>query len=307
MITSILSKSKPINFLIVFLIALLAAFAALYKYSDLVINSALLTKVALVFLGCFISALLLDFIVTKNSLSKRGNTEVLIFSSFLLTIPQVFLNWEVVVSNLLVLLALRRILSIRTQNDHIKKLFDAGFLIGFASLFYFWSLLFFILIFVALLFHAESELKKWITPCLGLITIAIISMSLSIIIHDDFLSVINLDAKVGFNFSAYNSVQFITAITVLLSFGLWSSLFYLKDINNKKRTFRPSYKIVFVACMIATILIIIDSKKEGSEFLFLFALLAIIISNYIETIDKKWFKELFTITLLLIPFALLIL
>ncbi|WP_034060332.1 DUF6427 family protein [Lacinutrix jangbogonensis] len=307
MITSIFSKSKPINFLIVFSLSLLALFVAIYKYSYITLNRDSISKFAPIFLCCFLSVLLVDFIVTKNSLSKKRNTEVLYFTAFLLTIPQVFLNWEIVLSNFLVLLALRRIISLRTQNEHIKKLFDAGFLIGLASLFYFWSLLFFILIFLALLFHAESEVKKWIVPCIGLTAVAMTSISLSIILSDDFFSVLNMDTNVSFNFNAYNSIQFIVAITMLLSFGLWASIFYLKDISNKKKTFRPSYKVIFAMFILALFLVIIAPKKSGSEFLFLFAPLAIIISNYIETINEKWFKTLFVIFILVIPFVLLVL
>ncbi|WP_299382913.1 DUF6427 family protein [uncultured Lacinutrix sp.] len=307
MITSFFSKSKPINFLIVFLLSLLALFVAIYKYSIFTFNVVSVSKLAAVFLCCFLSVLLVDFIVAKNSLSQKGNAELLLFSLFLLAVPQVFLDWEIILSNFLILLAFRRIISLRTQNEHIKKLFDASFLIGFASLFYFWSLLFFILIFIALLFYAESDVKKWIVPFVGLLTITIISIGLSIVVNDDFGSLLNINTSVGFNFNAYNSVQFIVAITMFLSFGLWASIFYLRDINKKMKTYRAAYKIVFVAFLIATTLVIIAPKKNGSEFLFLFAPLAIIISNYIETIEEKWFKTLFVLLLLVIPLVLLML
>ena len=94
---------------------------------------------------------------------------------------------------------------------------------------------------------------------------------------------------------------------MLLSFGLWASIFYLKDISKKMKTFRPAYKVVFIAFIIAGIIVVIAPKKDGSEFLFLFAPLSIIISNYIETIEEKWFRTLFTLLLFLIPFVLLIL
>ena len=307
MITSVFSKSKPINFLIVFLVTLFASLIAIFKYTIFTFSVASVSKITGVFFICFLSVLLLDFIVDKNSLSPKGNLELFLFSLFLLAIPQVFLDWKIVLSNFLMLLALRRIISLRTQKDHIKKLFDAGFLIGLASLFYFWSLLFFILIFVALLFYAESEINKWIVPCLGLIALVIISISVSIIIHQDFYALLNSNLAIGFNFNAYNSVQFIVAITMLFSFGLWASIFYLKDISKKMKTYRPAYKVVFVAFMLATIVVIIAPKKDGSEFLFLFAPLSVIISNYIETIEENWFKWLFISLLLVIPFVLLML
>jgi len=307
MITSIFSKSKPINFLIVFTLSLLALFIAIYKYSEINLITISILKLAAVFLCCFLSVLLVDFIVTKNSLSRKANAEIFLFSLFLLTVPQVFLNWEIVLSNFFVLLALRRILSLRTQKETIKKLFDAGFLIGLATVFYFWSLLFFMLIFFALLFYAESEVKRWIVPFIGILATTVITISFSIIYYNTFFTTLNINPAVSFNFTAYNSIQFITAITMLLSFGLWSSVFYLKGIKKKKKTFRSSYKVVFIACMIAFVLVVIAPKKEGSEFLFLFAPLTIIISNYIETIEEKWFKLLFVFLLLAIPFLLLML
>ena len=48
-------------------------------------------------------------------------------------------------------------------------------------------------------------------------------------------------------------------------------------------------------------------QKNGSELLFLFAPLAVIITNYIETIEEKWFKELFLGLLVVIPIVLLVL
>lgn len=307
MITSIFRKSKPINYIICFLLLLLAVFTAFSKYSRFDLNAAALFKVAAVFFCCFLSVLVLDFIVTKNSLSLKGNVEILLFSGFILCVPQVFLHWEIVLSNFFVLLALRRIVSLRSPKNPIKKLFDAGFLIGLASLFYFWAILFFILIFFALLFYAESDIKKWMASFLGLATTAILSISFSLLYNNDFFTSLNIDPIVNFDFNAYNSTQFIVAITLFLSFGLWSSLFYLKDLNKKMKTFRPSFKVVFIACIIAATIMAIAPIKTGGEFLFLFAPLSIVISNYIETIEEKWFKEVFVLMLLGIPFALLLL
>lgn len=94
---------------------------------------------------------------------------------------------------------------------------------------------------------------------------------------------------------------------MLLSFGLWASLFYIKSLKGKKKAFRPSFKIVLFAVLIAFVIVVLAPNKTGSEFLFLFAPLAIIIANYIETIQEKWFKELFVLTLIGVPFILLFL
>lgn len=307
MITTIFSKSKPINFIIVFSITLIAFFMLSFKYPNAMDeNPSVLVSVG-VFSLAFLSILVLNFIVTKNFLSQQNNYETLVFALFFLAIPQAFLDYKIVVSNLFTLLALRRIISIKSKKEVIKKLFDSGLLIGAASLFYFWAILFFPLILIALLLFSETTPKYYLVPFIGLATVALLAICFSLLVYDDYLKALPIDTNINLDLSNYNSLQFITAITMLLSFGLWSSLFYLRDIKKKMRSYRPSYKVLFFACMIASIIVLFAPKKNGSEFLFLFAPIAVIITNYIETIEEKWFKEVFLGLLVIIPIVLLVL
>jgi len=307
MITSIFSKSKPINFIIVFFITLLAFVLANLKLQNEPIVFSFIIEKTIIFSICYLSILTLNFIVGKNSLTHKSNFEILLYCLFLLMIPQTLLNDRIIVSNFFILLALRRILSLRSQISLKKKLFDASFWIAIAALFYLWAILFFILIFVILTLYTDNKAKNWIVPFAGLITVFLISTSYSVMVYDDFFEVFNISFKTSFDFSDYNSLKHIIAITILLSFGIWSSIFYLKSLKNKLKKFRPVFKAVFVMMLIAFSIVIIAPSKTGSEFLFLFAPLAIIITNYIEMIQEKWFKELFLIVLIVAPFILLML
>ncbi len=97
------------------------------------------------------------------------------------------------------------------------------------------------------------------------------------------------------------------AITVLLSFGIWSSIFYLQDIKKKKKAFRASFKIIIIAAVIAFVVVLLAPVKKEVSFYFCLHLLSIIIANYIEIIEEKWFKEVFLWILVLVPFLLLML
>ena len=307
MITTIFSKSKPINFLIVFCILLLSFFMLGFKFTEnLSINYGLGEKIAM-FLGAYFSVLILHFIVVKNGLSQQNNIELLVVALFFLAVPQSFVSLKLIVSNVFILLALRRMISVRSKKEIIKKLFDSGFLIGLASVFYFWSILFFPLIIISLLFFSESKAKYYFIPVLGIATLIIILSAISVIFYDNIFSIFPQRIDFSFNYTAYNSFQLIGAITILLSFGLWSSVFYLADIKKKMRSYRPSYKIMFVACMLASAIIIITPNKNGSELLFLFAPLSVIIMNYIETITDNWFKNTFLLLLIVAPIVLLVL
>jgi hypothetical protein len=307
MLTSFFNKSKPINFTIVFFITLLAFIIARKQLINDGLFFEFLFKQMSFLLICYISVLLLNFITSKNSLTHRNSFEILLFSLFLLLIPQTTSYGNVLISNFFVLLGLRRLISIRSQKDEKKKLFDAAFWIGIATLFYFWSILFFALIIISLILYGDSRIRNWIIPFIGILVVCIIGVAVSVIWHDDFTKIFNLSSEISYDFSNYNSLKYMVAITLLLSFGIWSSIFYLQNIKTKKKKFRAPFKIIISATFISFLLVIQVSEKNGSEFLFLFAPLSIIIANYIEIIQDKWFKEVFLSILILVPFILLVL
>ncbi len=307
MITSIFSKSKSINFIIVFSITLLAFAMARLKLVNEPMPIELILKQIVLLVVCCVFILLLSFIAIKNSLTLKNNYEILLFSLFLLLISPTTSNSDIILSNFFVLLGLRRIMSIRSQTSVKKKLFDAAFWISIASLCYFWAILFFPLILVSLVLYTDKKLRNWIIPFVGVVTVFVIAVGVSVIVYDDFLKVFRTLPRMSYDFSSYNSAPYLVAITLLMSFGIWSSIFYLNNIKKKKRAFRASFKIIIVAALIAFLIVIQAPDKDGSEFLFLFAPLAIIITNYIEIIREHWFKEIFFSLLIIVPFITLLL
>ncbi|WP_242134022.1 DUF6427 family protein [Aestuariivivens marinum] len=307
MITSIFSKSKPINFILVFFITALAFLIANIKFSTQPLTITLVMEKFVLFFVCYSSVLLLNFIVSKNGLTKNNNYEILLYSLFLLAVLETTQNTNVLFANFFILLALRRILSIRSQTKLNKKLFDSAFWIAIAALFYFWSILFFVLIIVALMLYTDNKLNHWIIPFTGIITVFVFTVAASILYYDSYFGAFKSLPYISYDFSYYNTGGFIVVITVLLIFGLWSLIFYTRRIKKKKKALRPSFNLILFAFIMAIAVIVLAPKKDSSEFLFMFTPLAIIITNYIETIKKKWFREVFLVALILLPFVTLML
>ncbi|MDO6595903.1 DUF6427 family protein [Oceanihabitans sp. 2_MG-2023] len=307
MITSIFSKSKPINFLIVFVITALAFLSVKLKYVQEAVTTVFIIQQVGVFMVLYFSVLLLNFIVTKNELTLKSNLEIILFSLFVLLLPESLISSKVILANFFVLFALRRLISLRTKKNIKSKLFDAAFCITLASFFYFWSILFLVLIPFVLLFHSSNNIKHWLVPFLGIAIVLLLAVSASILFNNTFLGFFTSNIKISLNFNSYNSLQFLVALTLLFSFGFWSVFYYLKNLRKKVRTIRPAFKTIFTALLLAFILFVIAPSKNGSELLFLFTPLTIIITNYIEIIKEKWFKEVFFSILLVVPFILLML
>lgn len=307
MITSFFNTSKPIHFVIVLILALCTfVFFRLY-ISEVDLNAIYIGKELGLFLILSWSIGVLAFLTSKNNLSQNNSYNVLLFSVFLAVMPATIQNNSVLISNLFVLLALRRIISLRSKVNVKKKLFDAAFWIAIASLFHFWTILFFILVIIALISYAIEDIKNWIIPFLAFFAVALLYSCYYIITEDTFGNLEQYWSGISIDFTAYNSLKTIISITVLLSFGLWSSFFYFKKIGEQTRSVKASFILIYIAFLLGVALIVVTDYKDGSEFLFVFAPLAIIITNYIETITEKWFAEVFVWLIIVTPVITLLL
>ena len=143
MLTRYFSTSKPIHLVLIGLILLLlfvfTNLNGLFNFSEsLKALSEWLTLVVLLF-----SFLVFAFFASKNNLTASTSYKFLFYLLFVMLLPQCLKNNNILIANMFVLLAMRRIISLRTQKNIYKKLLDAALWICIASLFYFWSFLFF--------------------------------------------------------------------------------------------------------------------------------------------------------------------
>ena len=199
-------------------------------------------------------------------------------------------------------------MSLRTKKQQKKKILDASIWISLATLLFFWSSLFFIVLFVALFLYGINDVKNWIIPLIGVLLVAVITYAILIVFNINFWDYVDrFESGKNFNFSMLNNRQIIIAATIYFSYFIWSLFYYLQNIKNKSKSYRPSYMLILFAAIIALVIIIIAPEKSGAEFIFLIAPLAIIVSNYIELISEKWFREVLIWILILALLANLIL
>lgn len=261
-----------------------------------------------VFGGCLFSVFMLSFFSGKNDLTHKNSYNILFFTLFMVMLPQTFMETKMVVANLFILLAFRRIISLRTQKELKKKLFDAVFWISLASLLFFWSLLFYILIFAALFLYAIPELKNWAIPFIGVLAVTCLTVCVLIVAGTDITTYFSeMNYSISFDFTSLNSKSMIITITIILTYFVWSLFHYIGIMKTKARTKKPTSVLVVLATLIALLIVVVSPEKTGAEFIFLLAPLAIIVTNYMETIPEKWFKETLIWILIILPIVNLML
>lgn len=307
MLSVFFNKSKPIHYVVLGILLLVIFTVSRLNVQVQGLDTLWILKQLGVFIALIISVFVFDFFVTKNKLTQKNSFKMLLFLVFVAILPETLMNAKIVLANLFLIFALRRMLSLRTHRDVKKKLFDAAFWVAAASLLYFWCIVFFILIYVALLVYSFSEIKNYLIPLVGLATVGIIVVCYRILMNIEILNGLKTFTAYSLDFSSLNSKRIIIGTTVLFSLGLWSLFYYLRNIKSKMKSHRPTFKLIVFNLILCLFVIAVAPSKNGSEFIFLFTPLAIIITNYLEIISEKWFKESFLWLLVVTPFVILVL
>lgn len=307
MISNFFSQARPIHFVVISTLLLTVFLASKIYAIHEPFSFQLVARQGFYFVIVLSSLFILDFFASRNSLTKKNSYKLLMFGLFIAMLPETLLNSETLLSNFFILLALRRIISLRTHKEIKKKLFDAAFWVSIATLLYFWAGLFFILIFAALFLYSIINVKNWLIPLTGVLTVVIIWISIMFLTNTDFSDYLDTHWVYSFDYTNLNSARIIISATILISYGAWASFYFVKHLKEKSKSLRPSFKLVIVSSFIGLMIVLISPQKNGSEFIFLFAPLSIIMANYLEVTREKWFKEVLIWVLILIPAVFLIL
>ena len=306
MLTSFFSVSKPINFAII-VIAVILYFSSFYVLSDSngltaysILNQFFILLVYLFSLG------VLNFVVKRNTLTRRNTYIVYLFVCFTFAVPATFFNTNIILSGAFVLLALRRIISLKSPNDFNKKLFDAAFWITIASLFFFWSFLFLIVLYFAILFYGRLDYRNWLIPFTGIFAVLIIALTYGMYTDGALAFALNYVQLPTLDFTAYSSIKLLLPASFFLALYLWCGIYYVSQISDARQKLKSSYFIILISSAIALLIILfLAPLRDGSELYFIFGPLAIISATYIENHKSFWFKEMLLWLALLIPIFLL--
>lgn len=172
MLTSFFKTSRPIHYLITFLMV-----GSATVYDDFT-SHGMGWRLLWVPIMAMLCMAVFKFVTIKNNFTQ-SNSYSLWLHACLLIIGLIYgINLSVFVAYLCFVLALRRVLSIHTGKDVIKKIFDASFWIAVATVFYSWSALFFIVIFISIVLYAFKKLNLWTIPFIAAFCVAILTFTI---------------------------------------------------------------------------------------------------------------------------------
>lgn len=206
MIASVFNKTRPLNYLIIVLLVLFSFLA--YSISNNYFSNDWQQIVVgtLKFFIVLASCLLVNFITLKNNLTKDNTYAVFLFFIFLLFFPTIFQNSQILISNFLLLLALRRLVSLKSMITPKEKIFDASFWIFLSALFHFWSILYIVLVFVSIVLHASRDFRNWIIPFIALFSVSVLFLMTNLYFDNALFLHIKNQSYFSFDFTYFDTV-----------------------------------------------------------------------------------------------------
>lgn len=291
MIASLFKKSTPLNYSLVIIGVVFFFFLYQFSHDAALSTGAVLGEKLLLLLVVFASLFVTDFIIKRNGLSKDSSYTVLFYFLFLLFFPSAWDNLNLMLSNFFVLLAFRRLVSMQTPRAIKEKIFDASLWVFVAALFHFWSILFIILVFVAILFHAARDYRNWFLPFIALLALSIMFVFGSLLFNENWIDGLFKDSMVNFKLDYFtsNSQNLALAIYGTVAISFLATL--LLTLGNRPLITHASYKKIISAFVIGVGVWVISPIKSNDLLVFSFASLAMMATSFIEMSAWRWKKE----------------
>ena len=292
MIASVFGKTRPFNYLTIGILLFVFFITKNVIASETNVSLGYYLQEFLLFVVVFASSFLINFIALKNELTKTNNYALLLYFVFLLFFSSYFQNKNIIIANFFLLLALRRLISLKSMVSTKEKIFDASFWILIAALFHFWSLFYIVLVFIAIMLHVSRDYRNWVVPFIALVAVTLLFFLVNSFFDNSLLSSLLSKTYISFDFYYIENIYQRLAFALFTSLSLFAFVLQIFDIPNKALNMQSSHKTILFSFILGIGIYIISANKNNGSLAFCFGPLAIIGANFIEKMESKWLKEI---------------
>jgi hypothetical protein len=307
MLANFFGKSNPANFIVIFLIFLgffLAKSISLISTNTIDVNLVIeQVSILALFLLMF---LFYNFILSKNKLTLYNSYGLLLFVLFFGFYPETMSNRNEVFLNVLLLVFLRRVYSLRSGKDVYKKIFDSGFWLGILFLLAPTTVIFGILMFLSIGLFQKINIRTLLIPCLGfLVPIFCYATYCFWFDHTEEFTTLFL-WYADYDFELYTTKPILFSSLLLGAFTIISIVLKTPKVLSISGSYRKYWILIIFNLIIAITVLIIQKTHDGSQIILLFFPVSIIITNWLESIKKPFLKNIFIALLLITPVIIFI-
>ncbi|TAI47529.1 DUF6427 family protein [Flagellimonas allohymeniacidonis] len=299
MISSFFSKTKPVNYII--LAVSLVLFYGFYVSFE---NSVQIWTEKPISEGLAVMVLVLELfvineIIRTEKITGFSSFTMLFFVLLLLSFSDTVLDKNGIFANLFLLLALWRLLAIKSMKNVKHKIFDAALFVCISSFFYDWMLIFLVLIFLVINVYERNNYKNWLVPFVAISTVFVLAFSI-LRVYDNTTFFVQ---HYTFSPEFLGETQWRIKNSRFLLFFIFSlALMTLVFIRLRKKGGGKllALRILFFAFLISMILTLFK-MKSSSPLILCFFPVAVFLTNYVETIRNTRYREIAVSLFILVP------
>lgn len=305
MIANFFGKSNPANFFTI--ISLFLVFYIVVVISNFSIDSMDLEFFIhqLSIIGLFtLLFLFFNWILLKNKLTLYNSYGFLFFVLLFGIFPTTIISRQELITNLFLLVFLRRVYSLRTPKVLFKKMFDSGFWLSILFMLHPFMLIYGILLYASILFFHKLNFRTFFIPIVGFI-VPLFCFFTYCFWFDEITRFINLfNWGIGYDMQFYLSAKILIPVIfigIIILISIFSKTMKLLLVSG---LYRKLWFLTLLNLIVATGVIFLTKNKTGGEFIYAFFPLAIVLANWVERIKKSTYRDLilgaFMITLIIL-------
>jgi hypothetical protein len=254
----------------------------------------------------FFSVFLVNFVVKRNQITGTNSFAMLYFVILIVLFPEVLLDENAIFCNLFLLLASRRLVSLKSLKDIKLKIFDATLWIVIASLFYDWALLYLLVVFIAIYFYEPKNIRNWLVPLCGLVAVVLIANAFLVVVGlpDYFSEHYSFSLSLDRDFTAfwdYSTKLLMYAVLIIIT-GFLAFMKMGKLGLGRIITVR----LVAISITIGLIVTFLKTNEAVFPVLITFFPAATLITKYVEVIRRSKVKEIVLLASIVFPFIMLL-
>ncbi len=296
MLANFFGKSKPVNFVVLF-----ALFFTFFTFSSFSKGFSFETVKELFWFITLFSVF--NFIIVKNKITF-DNSYAFFFYIILIGFFSETINIDTTFyANLTILLFLRKVYSLQTSKKTLHKLFDGGLWLGISFIIEPLTVVFAFLLYASTYLHQRYTYQTILTPLIGFFSPVFLYFTYYFWYDKTEVFYQLFNWNIDYNFEIYLSENYLIPI-IFIGFCTVFSLF-LKTPKTLaiKNKFRKNWILILIHLISATFLIAFFNERRINELLFIFFPTAIILTNGLELIKKKFIVDITLIFFIIFSFV----
>jgi hypothetical protein len=307
MLANFFGKSNPVNFIVIFSIFLgFYLTNSISSISLATLNFSLVLEYILMLIFFLVFFFFFNFILSKNKLTLYNSYGFLIFVLLFGFFPDTMLSRYELFLNILVLIYLRRVYSLRSGKDLYKKIFDSGFWLGVLFLIAPKTVLFGILLFLSIWLFQKINFRTLLIPCLGFLAPVLCYVAYFFWFDQTEEFIASFFWYANYNFELFTDSSIFIPTIVLGTLVLISILVKTPKVISISGNYRNYWILILFNLFIAITILLIQNTLNESQLILLFFPISVILTNWLESIQKPFLKNIFIAALLCTPIILFI-